>query len=381
MSRETCCRPSNSCYEWEQGRNASEPGGGEINKIRVVVAEDSIFTQKLLVKILESDADIEVVGVARNGREAVDLVKELKPDIVTMDIRMPVMDGFQATQVIMSECPTPILVISSSVSSDDLKISFNAIQAGALDIIEKPRGSLKSDYSAIGSDILRRVKLFAGVKVFRHLSPRLQQKINAPSERPEKAAAHDAIAIGASTGGPSALNRILMQAPADLKSPVFITQHISEGFGEGCVEWLGRNSALAVQVAGKGDQVKGGTVYFAPDRGVMEVLPGRRINIRRTDGSEERLNIDAMMSSVAATYGARSIGVLLTGMGNDGVEGLRKIKEAGGVTLVQDEKTSIVYGMPRAASEAGLADHVAGIDDILPTLLKLLVDRNKVNMP
>lgn len=345
------------------------------------MAEDSIFTQKLLVRILESDPEIEVAGVARNGSDAVELVKELRPDIVTMDIRMPVMDGFQATQVIMSECPTPILVISSSVSSDDLKISFNAIQAGALDIIEKPRGSLKSDYKAIGSDILRRIKLFAGVKVFRHLSPRLQQKISLPAERPEKRGNYDVVAIGASTGGPSALNRILMQAPADLPSPVFITQHISEGFGEGCVEWLGRNSAMEVKVARNGDQVLPGTVYFAPDRGIMEVLPSRCINIRRTGGTEERLNIDAMMSSVAAVYGARSIGVILTGMGNDGVEGLRKIKEAGGVSLVQDEKTSIVYGMPRAAVEAGLADHVAGIDEILPRLLKMLVAPNKVETP
>lgn len=330
------------------------------------------------MKILESDPDIEVVGKARNGEEAVRLVKELKPDIVTMDIRMPVMDGFQATQVIMSECPTPILVISSSVSGNDLRISFNAIQAGALDIIEKPQGSLKSDFKAIGDDIIRRVKMISEIKVFRHLSTRLTERTVAPGPQSPKRDNLDAVAIGASTGGPSALHRILMHAPAEFPATVFITQHISEGFGEGCVEWLGRNSALDVRVAQNGDTVRAGSVYFAPDRGVMEILPSKRINIRRPGTAEERLNINAMMNSVASVYGGRAIGVILTGMGSDGVEGLRSIKNAGGRTVVQNEKTSIVYGMPRAAVEAGAADMSLGIDEILPHLLKLLADRGRV---
>jgi two-component system chemotaxis response regulator CheB len=184
------------------------------------------------VKILESDPQIKVVGVARNGQEAVDLVRALRPDVVTMDIRMPVMDGFQATQAIMAEHPTPILVISASVGSDDLKISFNAIQAGALDIIEKPRGNLQSGYEKLGAQIVRRVRMIAEIRVFRHISPRLQRPIawTPPAGAAVRPPEH-VVAIGASTGGPSALLSILQAAPAGFPAPVFVTQHISEGLG------------------------------------------------------------------------------------------------------------------------------------------------------
>ncbi len=340
-------------------------------KIRVVIAEDSIFTQKLLERILQSDPGIEVVGVAKNGREAVRLVKELKPDIVTMDIRMPVMDGFQATQIIMSECPTPILVISASVSGSDLKISFNAIQAGALDIIEKPLGSLQSDYQQIGGEIIRRVKMISEIKVFRHLTPKLRRELIVPG-RSGPPAGDRAIAIGASTGGPSALHQILQGAPADLPAAVFVTQHISEGFGRGCVDWLNRSSPLLIKVAEDGEAVAKGVVYFSPDRGIMELRGRNRIVISKASTSQERLNIDAMMKSVADAYGGDTVGVLLTGMGNDGVEGMRRVRAAGGTTIAQDESTSVVFGMPRAAIAEGLADQILPLPEILPALVNIL---------
>lgn len=346
-------------------------------KIRAVVAEDSIFTQRLLVKILESDPGIEVVGVARNGREAVELVRQLKPSIVTMDIRMPVMDGFQATQIIMTECPTPILVISSSVSGDDLKISFNAIQAGALDIVEKPRGSLQSDYQEIGAEIIKRVKLISDIRVFRHLSPRLRRHVTWPEEEPKGGFSQKVVAIGASTGGPSALSRLLGMMPEKFPTSVFVTQHISEGFGRGCVEWLAKKSALKVKVAEEGEGVAPGVVYFSPDRALLELISRRRIHLRGPSSTEERLNIDAMMKSVASVFGDRAIGVLLTGMGSDGVEGLKKIKEAGGSTIVQDEESSIVFGMPKAAIEAGVADRVLPLDDIVQGVMDLLGNDGK----
>lgn len=342
-------------------------------KIRVVIAEDSIFTQKLLVKILESDPDIEVVGIARNGAEAVDLVRKVRPDIVTMDIRMPVMNGFQATERIMSETPTPILVISSSVSGDDLKISFNAIQAGALEIMEKPQGSLQSDYREIGSEIIRRVKMISEIKVFRHLSQKLRSEVRMPRTEGGGAGEGWVVALGASTGGPSALHQLLRAAKKDFPATVFVTQHISEGFGEGCVDWLNRSSPLQVKVAEDQEVVQKGVVYFAPDRGVMEAMGKRRVVVRAANSSEERLNIDCMMKSVAAAHGDKVVGVLLTGMGNDGVEGLRSIKEMGGRTIVQDEDTSVIFGMPRAAIEAGVADEVLPLDEILPALTRLLM--------
>ena len=341
-------------------------------KLRVVIAEDSIFTQKLLVKILESDPDIEVVGIAKNGAEAVDLVRKVRPDIVTMDIRMPVMNGFQATERIMSETPTPILVISSSVSGDDLKISFNAIQAGALEIMEKPQGSLQSDYQQIGSEIIRRVKMISEIKVFRHISPKLRSEVGLPGSAGGDAEEGWVVALGASTGGPSALHQIFRDVKEDFPAVVFVTQHISEGFGEGCVEWLDRSSALEMKVARNQEVVQKGTVYFAPDRGVMEAVGKRRVGVRDAKYKEERLNIDCMMKSVAAAYGDRVVGVLLTGMGNDGVEGLRSIKKMGGRTIVQNEETSIVFGMPRAAIEAGVADEVLPLDEIIPAVMKML---------
>jgi two-component system chemotaxis response regulator CheB len=341
-------------------------------KIRVVVTEDSVFTRQLLVRILESDPGIEVVGVAKNGREAVEQVRELKPDLVTMDIRMPVMDGFQATQTIMSERPTPILVISSSVSSEDLETSFNAIQAGALDIVEKPRGSLRSDYREIGAEIIRRVKMISEIRVFRHLSPRLQRKAAWSAGRGIPSSVEKAVAIGASTGGPSALYRLLKEVPENFPAPIFVTQHIFEGFGEGCAGWLARNSPLTVKIAEEGEQITGGVVYFAPDRGLLEMVNRKRITLRSPGPSEGRLNIDAMMKSVAAAFGSMSIAVLLTGMGSDGVEGLLRVKAAGGSTVVQDEKTSVIFGMPKAAIEAGAADRVLPLESIMPAVLNLL---------
>jgi two-component system chemotaxis response regulator CheB len=355
------------------GERGAAGGAAARRPIRVVVAEDSLFARGVLVKILEADPQIKVVGIARNGREAVDRVRELRPDVVTMDIRMPVMDGFEATQEIMADVPTPILVISASVSQDDLKISFNAIQAGALDIIEKPRGNLQSGYERLGAEIVRRVRMISEIRVFRHLSPRLQRPLAWP-QSPGSAArgGERAVAIGASTGGPSALLSILQAAPAGFPAPVFITQHISDGFGRGCAEWLGRNSALEVKVAEDGERVRGGVVYFCPDRGVLQVRGRREIAVTPAPGGAGLATIDAMFASVADNWRGRAIGVLLTGMGSDGVAGLRRLKELGGATVVQDEATSVVWGMPRAAAEAGVADQVVALGQIPRALLRLV---------
>ena len=348
-------------------------GGAGRRPIRVLVAEDSLFARSVLVKILETDPGLTVVGVARNGQEAVDLVRELKPDVVTMDIRMPVMDGFEATQAIMAENPTPILVISASVGSDDLKISFNAIQAGALDIIEKPRGNLQSGYEKLGAEIVRRVRMVAEIKVFRHIRPRLQRPLSwTPPAGGAAPVPERAVAIGASTGGPSALLSILQAAPAGFPAPIFITQHISEGFGRGCAEWLARNSALEVKVAEDGERVRPGVVYFSPDRGVLELRTKFDIAVRPQRARLERATIDAMITSVAEAWRERAVAVLLTGMGSDGVAGLRRVKELGGRTVAQDEKSSVVWGMPGAAAEAGVADQVLALEEIPQALLRLV---------
>ena len=332
-------------------------------KIRVLVAEDSTLVQRILTKIFDNDPLLEVVGVAKNGKIAVDMARRLKPDVITMDIRMPVMDGFQATRIIMSEIPTPILVVSSSVRDDDLKISFNAIQAGALDIMEKPRGNLAREYYEVSEEIIKKIKLIADIKVFRHLAPKYHLPV-LKKERPLEKTRRKAVAIGASTGGPSALFQLLTSLTPDFPAPIFVTQHISEGFGRGCVEWIEKNSRVPVTMAGEGEHIQPGTVYFAPDDRVMSITSRHLISVEQEKMPRGFRPIDRMMDSFAGIYGRGGVGVLLTGMGDDGARGMKEISETGGKTIVQDEESSVVFGMPKAAINLGAADEVLPLGEI-----------------
>ncbi len=338
--------------------------------IKVLIAEDSIFIQKILVKIIESDPSLQVVGVAKNGEMAVDMVRNLRPDIITMDIRMPVMDGFQATRIIMAENPTPILVVSSSVKDEDLKISFNAIQAGALDIMEKPRGHLSGDYLELGQEIIRRIKLISEIKVFRHISPRHQADLDLPGKLMEKTRAK-AVAIGASTGGPSAVFHVITSLAEDFPAPLFVTIHISEGFGRGCADWLKRNAKLDVRIPEDGEHIQPGTVYFSPDDRRMMLVSRNFIAVTGSLSNHSQ-PIDEMMSSFAEVYGPNGVGVLLTGMGDDGARGMQQIKQAGGRTIAQDEETSVVFGMPKEAIALGVVDKVLPLDKISRQILTFL---------
>ncbi len=334
--------------------------------INVLVAEDSIFIQKILVKILSDDPDIKVVGVAKNGKMAVDMARNLKPDVITMDIRMPVMDGFQATRLIMAQNPRPILVISSSVNDEDLKISFNAIQAGALDIMEKPRGHLAADYYEIGQTIVKKIKLIADIKVFRHISPGATA---APAVRPGRAKTRSrAVAIGASTGGPSALFQILTSLEAGFPAPVFVTLHISEGFGRGCTDWIRRNARLNVKEAEDGESIQPGTIYFAPDDRIMGIVSRNFLSVEQEKMAKMAMPIDRMMETFASVYGPGGVGVLLTGMGGDGARGMKMIRDAGGQTIAQNEETCVVFGMPREAINIGAVDKVVPLEGIAPKI-------------
>ncbi len=326
---------------------------------RVLIAEDSVFIQRVLVKIMEGDPELQVVGVAKDGKTAVEMARLLRPDVITMDIRMPVMDGFQATRLIMTENPTPILVVSSSVHAEDLRISFNAIQAGALDIMEKPRGNLAGDYYHLGQEIIRRVKLIAGIRVFRHLTPKFQRTAET-SQRMIPKTRNRGVAIGASTGGPSALFQVITSLSRDFPAPVFVTLHISEGFGRGCADWLNRNAKIEVRIPADGEEIQPGVIYFAPDDKVMRVTNRTAITVdgNKLDGSA--MPIDAMMDSFAGTYGAKGVGVLLTGMGSDGARGMARLRKSGGKGIAQDEETSVVFGMPKEAIAMG------GVDVVLP---------------
>lgn len=338
---------------------------------RVLIAEDSIFIQKILIRILNEDPELEVVGVAKNGKMAVEMARNLKPDVITMDIRMPVMDGFQATRIIMSETPTPILVVSSSVNTEDLKISFNAIQAGALDIMEKPRGHLSGDYYEVGQEIIKKIKLISGIKVFRHLSP-AQQKPQPINNDIAKTAASKGVAIGASTGGPSALFQVITSLADNFPAPVFVTLHISEGFGRGCVDWIKRNSNVDVRMAENGEHIKPGTVYFAPEDRIMRIASRNFISVDGEKMSRKSSPINNMMESFSQVYGAEGIGIILTGMGDDGALGLKKIRDSGGRTIAQDKETSVVFGMPKEAIRLDAVERTLPLDMIASQLVAFL---------
>jgi two-component system chemotaxis response regulator CheB len=339
-------------------------------KKKVLIAEDSIFIQKILKRIINSDPSLAVVGVAKNGRMAVDMARSLRPDVITMDIRMPEMDGFEATRIIMAEVPTPILVVSSSINTEDLKISFNAIQAGALEIIEKPRGNLSGDYYELGQEILRKLRLVSEIKVFRHIAPRYTTR--PAGVRTITKTRNAAVAIGASTGGPSAIFQILTSLDEDFPCPIFVTLHIAEGFGKGCAEWIRRSARLEVKVAEDNDSIEPGVIYFNPDDRFMTVRNRNFLSVE-ADRMPKRSNpIDRMMTSFAEVYGQKGLGVILTGMGDDGVAGLRLIKSNGGKTIAQDEATSVVFGMPKEAINKGAADVVLPLDRIAEQILNFL---------
>lgn len=344
-------------------------------KIRVVVVDDSLVAREMLCQILMSDPEIEVVGNARDGEQAVQIVGSLKPDLVTMDIHMPKMDGLRATENIMAFTPTPILVVSSSVHGEGIGQAFNALSAGALEVVKKPEPSDWADLDRIGREIIRKVKVLANVKVITHVRGRHGKPTSTVGPGvPEPVRHHDygIVAIGSSTGGPSALAKVLQKLPKSVPVPVVIAQHIADGFVPGLVAWLDGISGPKVVAAKDGEVAEAGVVYVAPTGCNIEVDASR---LRFVTPGPKQLYVpsaDSLFNSVARTHGRRGIGVILTGMGSDGALGLKAMRDAGAVTIAQDEQTSVVFGMPRAAIEGGAARQVLPITDIGDAVCDLL---------
>jgi two-component system, chemotaxis family, protein-glutamate methylesterase/glutaminase len=334
-------------------------------RIRVVVVDDSLVAREMLCQILASDHAIEVVGMARDGMAGVELVSALKPDLVTMDIHMPRMDGLEATERIMAFHPTPILVVSSSVHGEGIGRAFDALSAGALEVVKKPEPADWADLERIGNDIIRKVKLLAKVKVITHVRGRRAQEPRLAPHGAKPAEGYRFVSIGSSTGGPSALSSVLSALPADLSVPVAVVQHIADGFVPGLVSWLDGMCPLNVQVAAEGERPVAGTVYFASTGSNLEI--GRDGQFTFVAPGPKQLYIpsaDNLFASTARVHGANAVGVILTGMGNDGSVGLKAMADAGGMTIAQDEKTSVVYGMPKAAAEAGAVRQMLPIERI-----------------
>jgi two-component system chemotaxis response regulator CheB len=338
--------------------------------LRVLVTEDSAVARALIVSIINRDPGLEVVGEARDGEQAVKLAAALTPDVITMDVHMPKLDGLEATRRIMAETPTPIVVISA-IDPRDVKMSFEAMSSGALAVLAKPSGPSAPDFSDRAADITTTVKTMAGVRVVRRRARLTPPPATAPRATPPPATPRaakrrvDIIAIGSSTGGPDALGKIIGALPTPAPVPILIVQHITVGFHKGLVDWLGNLTPLDVKLGEEGHKPVAGEVILAPGEHHMSLDASRRIRLSAESPVRgHRPSVTHLLHSVTQVYGANALGVILTGMGDDGADGLVELRRAGSWVIGQDEATCVVYGMPREAAARGAVSEVLPLPEI-----------------
>ncbi|PID58628.1 chemotaxis response regulator protein-glutamate methylesterase [candidate division KSB3 bacterium] len=373
--------------------------------IRVLVVDDSAVMLRLLSEIINDDPGLQVIATASHGYEAIRKAETLRPDVITMDVNMPHMDGLKAVEHIMISAPTPIVMISS-LTRKGAEITLKALDLGAIDFVSKPSGYVSLDIGDIAHEILSKIKLAAKIRVVGTVknstittnSPSLLRRATLP-EPPKRGEDIDiehaifryvlsrssgniynysrVVAIGCSTGGPQALNDILLRFPQQFPAPILIAQHMPEKFTEKMAELLDRRAELHVVEAKRGMKLQKGLVYIAPGAYNLKVLPDRTLALieDNTPSSQPRPSVDMLFISVAAVFREQAVGVLLTGMGGDGVIGMNAIKDAKGVTIAQDEESSLVFGMPKMAIESGC------VDSIVPLALMADEIMDSVNMP
>ena len=335
---------------------------------KVLLVEDSLIALELLQRLLRSSPEVEVVGTARNGREALELIPQVNPSVICTDLHMTPIDGLELTKQVMANFPRPILVISNSVQEDDTRNIFGLLQAGAVDIFPKPTSGDYKEYEQVKERLLAKIKMLSQVTVRAKLhtpqwrSPAVVNSYNTGSLQ--------AIAIGASTGGPQAIHKIITSLPSDFPVPIICAQHIGDGFLTGLISWLKEDCHLNVKVAQMGETPAPRTVYFAPERAHLEFdAQGQFIYSNFTSATGTCPSIDALFRSVARVYGHSSASILLTGMGTDGVAGTEAVAAAGGLTIAQDEQSCLVFGMSKLAIATGTVGHVVNLPDIAPLLL------------
>ena len=357
------------------------------NKIRVLIVDDSTFMRKVLETIFNSDPQFQIAGHAKDGREAVALAESLKPDVITMDINMPHMDGLQATAQIMTTNPRPIVVVSSE-SKDGAASTLRALELGAIEFIAKPNSAIDLDMQSIREDLLRKVKMAAKVRVVRTASrfaaalqsvpqctapARPATRVTLPSSATDQR--FPVVVLAASTGGPATVMRLAPGFTKEFPAAVILVQHMPAAFTTQFAAQLAEFTEIRVKEAEAGDVVQPGNFYICPGSQHLRVNPLGRIQL---DSAAGRIagylpNIDVTMESVATYGGALSIGVVLTGMGNDGAQGAKAIKKAGGHVIAQDEATSVIFGMPAEAIRAQAVDQVLGLDDIYAAIEKRVI--------
>jgi two-component system, chemotaxis family, protein-glutamate methylesterase/glutaminase len=345
--------------------------------IRVLIVEDSAVARELIKHILSSDPEIEVIGTCSNGVEAVEFIARDHPDVVTMDVMMPKMDGYQATRKIMETYPVPIVIVSASILPEEVDKTWRAVEAGAVAQIMKPGFFDMGNPGDATHKLIQTVKLMSQVKVVR----RWRRNANAAktvSEVPRvdvSAKPRDikVVAIGASTGGPPVLQKIFSGLPVAFNVPVLLVQHIAPGFAAGFVDWLNRTSTLTLRLATRGEIALPGHVYVAPDSHQMGIDSAKRITLS-AEAPENGLrpSVSYLFRSVAQAFGDKAVGVLLTGMGRDGAQELKVMRDKGALTIAQDQESCIVFGMPGEAVKLGGAKYTLPPDKITEMLQNLV---------
>ncbi len=351
--------------------------------IKVLIVEDSPVVQDFLEHVLSSDPAIRVVGKVSDGADALQAVRDKRPDVITMDIHMPKMDGFEATRVIMSNEPRPIVVVSASTGSKDIASTFQAIEAGALAVVLRPPGYGHPDHEAAVRELVRTVKMMSEIRVVRRFERPMKPKSASVTTVPMPALTANIklVAIGASTGGPPVLNTILSGLGRDLPVPLIIVQHIAPGFTEAFAAWLSGASGFPVHIASHGQKPLAGHGYLSQDG--FHIGVGAGLNIVLSNHAPEgglRPSVAYLFHTAAEVLGPSCVGVLLTGMGRDGADQLKEMRDKGAITIAQDNASSIVHGMPGEAIKLGAAMHVLP-PEVIAAMLAELARRNQMQAP
>ncbi len=349
------------------------------SSISVLLVDDSPIALAILKRILSSASDIEVVGTALNGREALKAISELDPNVICTDLHMPRMDGFELTKKIMARFPRPILVISTAVQEEDTHNVFQLIEAGAVDIFPKPRGGLglKSDYDFLSRQLVEKIRTISGLQNQKKVSS--PEPLDLKREKPwaGKKTSLRIVMAGASAGGPQALKTILTQLPFDFPLPIICVQHISDGFLQGLIGWLTTKCKVRVKIAQAGELPVPRTIYFPTEGRHLEFdSRGRFVISASLPFRGHRPSITVALQSAAKYYGSDIVGIIMTGVGSDGIDGMKAVAKAGGITVVQDKKTSVAFAMPKQVIDLGIAQHILPLDKIVPTLMELLKTRS-----
>jgi two-component system chemotaxis response regulator CheB len=339
--------------------------------IRVLIVEDSPVQAELLSYLLSSDPGIVVAGVVHTGEEAVDAAMRMKPHVITMDINLPGINGFEATRKIMETVPTPIVIVSGSYDPKEVATTFHALEAGALAVVEKPPGINHVRYVETAGILVQTVKAMSEVKLVRRW-PRKKAPVPATLPTMERKQEIKIVAIGGSTGAPVVLQTILSSLPRDFPVPIVVVQHMATGFTEGFAQWLATSTGFPVRLAANGQALSAGQAYVAPDGFHMKVVNAHVALTKEEPQNGLRPSVSNLFRSVLEVFGLNTAAVLLSGMGKDGAEELQLLKESGAYTIVQNQESCVVYGMPGEAVRLNAASFILPPEDIADVLIGLV---------